>query len=350
MIRRPTLLSLIFLLLLAAAPSAPTAPQQNQVAASVVLPPRLVAGQPVTLAVLAADGRLVPGIVVELAGRQKVSTDATGRAAFTAPEPGVFVAQVPGTNAGAAALTIPAGAPARVNFARVPAEISTRDRFLVSGSGFRGEADANRVQLGGGRALVLAASPVALVVLPGPNTTPGPTQIVVGTGGAAATAGTTVLALDSQSGQVAPRKKATLVVHVRGTERPQELEARNLSPGVVRFTRGDLQWLTTSGGPDNMAAIEMEGRSVGDFSFRVRLLPATGGPPDMEAARQFLLSGSKRAPAGNKRRIEKLLHLLEHSPPGAAKVTDELGKILASQPAGEYGWLLRAARDALLNR
>ena len=350
MVRR---LKLLPSLLLAAALAAQTVPDENGVAASVVLPPKLEAGQPATLAVLAADGRLTPGISVDLSGGQKVTTDVTGRASFTAPtEPGVLLAQLPGTTKGAAGVVIPTRPPARVTLARVPVEISVRDRFVVSGFGFRGEADANRVWLGGRRALVLAASPAALVVLPGPGAQAGTTQIVVETGGAAATAPTTVVALelDSKGRSVAPKEKATLVMRVRGTEHPQLLEARNLSPRVVRFSRGDFEWLTTSGGAENTASIEMEGLSLGDFSFRVRLVPAAAGPPDVEAARQLLLAAGTHAPPGAGRRVANMIHRLDHLPPDVQKANEELGKILASQPAGEFDWLLVAARDALLNR
>src|SRR5580704_15781782 len=70
---------------------------------SIVLPPKLVAGQPGTLAVLDADGRLAPDVTVELGPQQntsqgkvqRVTTDITGRAFFTAPpQGGVIFARV----------------------------------------------------------------------------------------------------------------------------------------------------------------------------------------------------------------------------------------------------------------
>src|ERR1700740_453783 len=51
---------------------------------SIVLPPRLVAGQPATLAVLGVDGRLAQGITVDVGRGQRVKTDKSGRAFFTA--------------------------------------------------------------------------------------------------------------------------------------------------------------------------------------------------------------------------------------------------------------------------
>jgi hypothetical protein len=354
MIRRLTLLPF---LLVAAAAVAQSPSEQGPAALaamSVVLPVKVVAGQQATLAALTPGGRLAPGVPVELSSGEKLTTDASGRANFTAPSaPGVLVAQISGMpqgGTGAVALVIPPQPPARVGLMRVPGEISVRDRFAVSGYGFRGEADANRVSLGGQRALVLAASPVSLVVIPGPGAQPGPARIVVETGGAAATAPTDLVAVEVDSKTVAPKEKAMLVLRVRGTDRPQLLEVQNQSPRVVRFIHGDQQWLTTAGGANNAAEIKMEGLSPGDFSLRVRLVPAATGPPDVEAAHQYLVAASRRAPPNDVHRVEKLVHRLERRPPDVEKVSDDLGKILASQPAGEFGLLLLAARDALLNR
>ena len=352
--RCPTLLPFLLAIAALAAQAPPERSPALRDAASVVLPTKVVAAQQATLAALTPEGRLAPGVPVELSGGEKLTTDASGRANFTAPaEPGILVAQISGTpqsGTGAVALVIPPQPPARVGLTRVPGELSLQDRFAVSGYGFRGEADANRVSLVGQRALVLAASPVSLVVIPGPGAQPGPTRLVVETGGAAATAPTNLVAIEADSKSVAPKEKAMLVLRVRGTDRPQLLEVQNQSPRVVRFIHGDPQWLTTIGGTDNSAAIKMEGLSLGDFSFRVRLVSAATGPPDVESAHQYLLAASEHAPPKSIHRLGRLVHRLERRPPDVEKVSNDLGKILASQPVGEFGWLLLAARDALRNR
>src|ERR1035437_4953751 len=57
----------------------------------IVLQQKAIAGAPATLAVLDAAGRTLPNVVVELSTGQKVTTDVTGRALFTAPsEAGVL--------------------------------------------------------------------------------------------------------------------------------------------------------------------------------------------------------------------------------------------------------------------
>jgi len=124
---------------------------------TIVLPGRLVAGQPATLAVLGVDGRLAGGIKVDLGNGQQVTSDETGRAFFSAPASGaVLVARASG--ASAASLidpALPAGAQPAVLVA--PA-LSLREPFSICASGFRGDANASHVRINGEPALVLAPS------------------------------------------------------------------------------------------------------------------------------------------------------------------------------------------------
>src|SRR5580704_10617694 len=83
-------------------------------AVTIVLPPKLVAGRPATLAVLGVDGRLAEGIVVDLGSHSgtdvRVKTDKTGRAVFLAPtDTSVLIVKASG--AAAAALIDPPPAP-----------------------------------------------------------------------------------------------------------------------------------------------------------------------------------------------------------------------------------------------
>ena len=58
-------------------------------AVTIVLPPKLLADRPATLAVLGVDGRLAEGVIVDLGSHSgievRVKTDKTGRAVFLAP-------------------------------------------------------------------------------------------------------------------------------------------------------------------------------------------------------------------------------------------------------------------------
>src|ERR1700674_2650205 len=89
----------------AATPAQQRAKPQAGPPRTLILPPRIVAGLPATLAVLDAAGRLVPGAAVELSSGTKLKTDATGRALFTAPRGLVgLTAQIPGQNVTASAI------------------------------------------------------------------------------------------------------------------------------------------------------------------------------------------------------------------------------------------------------
>lgn len=322
-------------------------------AATIILPQKLVAGQPATLAVLTAEGKLAPGVAVEFSGGQRVTTDDSGRATFTSPEEaGVLLAQVPESAATGSATVIVPGPPARVELLQVPRVISIRDRFSVGGRGFRGEADANQVRLGGQAGLVLAASPVNLVILPSPQAALGVTQVAVNVGGAESSTVTTLVAVEmsTEKPSLGPRQKADLVVRVRGTDQPLQLEARNLNPAVVHFVRGDAQRVMTRGGQENSAAIEMEGLAAGEFSFSVRIVPPPAGLPDIGAAREYLVAARKVAPPNQTRRVDKLIHRLGQRSQDVVKIRNDLEKMLAQKPQGQFGRLIEAAWEVLLNR
>ena len=68
----------------------------------IVLPPRVVAGYAATLAVLDVNGRLAPGITVDIGNNEHVTTDNTGRAFFSAPSLGeILIAKASGASAAA---------------------------------------------------------------------------------------------------------------------------------------------------------------------------------------------------------------------------------------------------------
>ena len=350
------------LLLVAAAGALLGWPQSPAAAGTaIVLPHKLVAGHPATLAVLTPDGRLAAGAVVEFSGSERVITDATGRATFIAPpQHGVLLARLPDTvgsgsdvSASATVIELPANRPEGVQVDEFPHVISLHDRFTLSGSGFRGEAEANRAFLGNQPALVLAASPVGLVIAASPHAAPGSTQLLIEVDGRSpGPVPITLVAFElaSEKKQLAPKEKSKLVVRVRGSEQPLELEARNLTPEVAKLAGGNVQRLTTRGGRDNTAMILIEGRRPGNFSLGFRLIPAAAGLPDTQAARQHLLAARRLAPEGWGARVDRLLQRMERNPQDALKVRNDLEKLLAENPPGEFGRLLEAAWRILLGR
>src|SRR5439155_23379562 len=146
------------------------------------LPRRIVSGERATLAVLDANGRLTPGVTVTFSNGDRLKTDATGRALFVAPlNPGVIYGSIEGRPGRVSTVILaPAeAATAAMEISSAPRVASLTDRFEVFGKGFCGDADANQITIVDHGALVLASSPVSLVVLPPMELGPGPANVAI---------------------------------------------------------------------------------------------------------------------------------------------------------------------------
>lgn len=252
----------------------------------IILPAKLVAGAPATLAVLDSQGRLLPNVTVELSGGRNVTTDMTGRAIFKTPgQPGTFVAKASGLGVTASATLVasedsaphgaPDGTPEAVHVASYPHVITIHDRFTVEGAGFRGVADSNHIYLNGDPCLVVASSPVSLVALPGPSVPIGDVTLHVTVGGVDAGQFPVLAVLLEFSGPaeaVNAGSTGKLIVHARGTTEPLLLEVRNGSPGVIQLSKGNVQRLKTSGGEENSAPVDVKFETGGNYSVSARLL------------------------------------------------------------------------------
>ncbi|HYL67837.1 MAG TPA: hypothetical protein VEX69_01605 [Candidatus Limnocylindria bacterium] len=311
---------------------------------TIVLPPKVVAGKPATLAVFGADGKLASGVTVEVTKDQRVVTDTTGRATITAPtESDVVIARASG---GAVAALVDADGPATgAQPISVALVISRKDSFSICGGKFRGEGDANRVKINEERALVLAASPECLVVLPGPKVAPGLASISIQTGEAHWTAATTVVSLEFEPPhpELMPEKKSKLEVRAVGTEQPLQIVAENQTPGVLKFTRGDVQHMRTSGGANNLAAIEVQAIRSGEFSFHARMAP----PSDPVVAERYMRAALSLAPKELLRRLKSLTDRIARHPHDTEKAKRELEQIISTTIAGDLRTLLECADVAL---
>jgi len=322
----------------------------NTWAVTIILPPKLVAGRPATLAVLGVDGRLAEGIIIDLGSHSgidvRVKTDKTGRAVFLAPtDASVLIVKASG--AAAAALVDRLTAPnSKKNEISLPPVVSRIDAFPICGSAFHGEADANHIKLNDDPALVLAASPECLVILPGPRAEPGPANISIETGDDTPYTGiTTLVALhfDPPMPPLVPEKKSTLVLHVQGANTPIRILAENKTPGILHFIHGDSQEVLTSGGAQNAATIQIQTLSTGDFSFHARILQN----PDPQTARRYLEAAQPLAAKDLQSQIQSLVKQLAHNSRDTRKVSVELEKILSYTIRGDFRTLLESAGAAL---
>jgi len=262
----------------------------------------MIAGEAATLAVVNSAGRMASGAVVELSTGQKITTDATGRALFMAPsEPGAMTAKLFGQETMAASTVVaapslpahdPAGGDATqlnqqhysggLQVEPVPDEISypkfltLHDRFAIEATGLNGRADGNRVLLEGQPCLVMASSPVSLVVLPGLHVPIGPIGLKITVGGNdVGPLPVSVVLLEFSGPSETPNagSQSSLVLHARGTTEPLSVEVRNGSPGVIQFPHGTVQRLMTSGGEENMAPVDLKFLTAGNYTVTARLLP-----------------------------------------------------------------------------
>jgi hypothetical protein len=289
---------LAFTLLLGACAALAAAQQQPKPHASpaprlIILPPKVVAGAQGTLAVLDSQGRLLPNIAVELSGGQKVTTDLTGRAMFQAPDqPGTLVAKASGQGVTASATVVapedPAphggsgGTPGAVKVDSYPHTLAIHDRFTVEGSGFRGAADSNHVFLNDDPCLVVASSPVSLVVLPGPRVPVGNVTLRVTVAGIDAghyPVSGVLLEFSGPPEAVNAGSSGKLIVHAHGTTEPLILEVRNGSPGVIQLSKGNVQRLKTSGGDDNVAPVDVRFVTGGNYLVTAKLISTDGRQP-----------------------------------------------------------------------
>lgn len=330
---------------------------QPAVPRTIVLPQKTVAGAPATLAVLDAAGRVLPNVVVELSSGQKATTDATGRALFVAPsEAGVLIAQIPGQDITASAPVVksPDAEPQTsaeslspaVHLLAYPHFLSLHDRFTMEGTGFHSEADANRVFLADQACLVLASSPVSLVVLPGLHIPIGAIKLRVNVAGHDTGSDPVVMILLEISGPAeAPNAGAQgrLSVRVRGTRERLVVEVRNGSPEIIQLPRGNVERVTTSGGERNAAEIETKFLTPGDYTVTARLVPTDSGLPDLEAARQKLVAARALATGSWAARADRLIRRIDRAPQEIAQIRTELERMLDDKPSGQFAFLLESA-------
>lgn len=249
-----------------------------------LLPRKIVSGEHATLAVLDVNGRLTPGVRVNFSNGDRVTTDTTGRALFVAPlNPGKISATIEG-HPGRVFVTILNPTEASSDTLQVtaaPRVASLSDRFELAGREFCADADANNVTVGGIPALVLASSPMSLVVLPPDKVPAGNTDIVVSCHKSVSEPFRirfVELSLEANSSPLSPGDHRTLTVHVRGTPNKIALEARNLAPDIADLAGGNPARVSSSGGEENLAQFQLVGKQRGNFVVSIRLL-APPAPP-----------------------------------------------------------------------
>ena len=244
-----------------------------------LLPKKLVSGERATLAVLDLSGRLTPGVKVNFSNGDTLTTDASGRALFVAPlTTGAIYASIEG-RAGKVASTVVSSTESPSNSMEVelsPRVVSLSDRLEVIGHGFCGEADSNKVTMGGLPGLVIAASPASLAVVPSPEQAPGPASVEIACGQKRVQPYTVVfvnLELEANNAPLAPGEHREVLVRIKGSTAKLRLEARNLAPDVAELQGGGKTLrVMSAGGAENAAKFELIGKTKGSFVISIRLV------------------------------------------------------------------------------
>jgi hypothetical protein len=273
----------LFATLLVLSATAQQAPSASG-ARILLLPRRIVSGEHATLAVLDVNGRLTPGVAVTFSNGDHLTTDTTGRALFVAPlDPGPISAAIAGRS-GRVYTTILSRGDATSPSAEVvlaPRIASLADRFELTGHGFCGDADANRVTIAGLPALILASSPTSLVVLPPSDLEPGDADVQVScakNGALPFSVKFVALSLEADSSPLKAGDHRALSVRVRGTASKVPLEARNLAPDFAELVGGNPSRVSSSGGADNSAEFQLVGRKRGNFVVSIHLMSTQSAP------------------------------------------------------------------------
>ena len=244
-------------------------------AVTIVLPPKVVAGRPATLAVLGADGRLAPNVMVDMGLNLRVTTDRTGRALFVVPASGAaLIAKASGVTAVALidAPRILQRRPQWLLLLPLP-DCTTHLRFCAAG--LSGDADANLVKINGDFALVLAASPECIVVLAPPKAAAGPAKVSVEVSPTQATpkistsGSLTFVSLEfaPPAPALQPGKKSRFAVNVRGSDQPLRLVVENESPGVLAFSSRRFAGIAHHRRRAQLRGIRGTGDAVGRFQI-----------------------------------------------------------------------------------
>jgi hypothetical protein len=350
--RRIALMAAVSLLLPACAIAAPgqAASSEQNGEDRIVLPLELVAAEPATLAVLTADGHVAPGVEVVLSSGEEITTDESGRAHFLVPpETGPMFARIPGSEVREVGDVLPQGAGrGDLQVTGMPKVAALASPFVLRGVGFEGDADRNRIEIAGKRALVLASSPVQLVVMPSEDRIPGPASLVIHEGDAEVSTKVALVSVSSSSTNAIVRrgKKAEVIMLVRGTAEPVELDVRSLTPQVAQFARGDDMSVRTNGGVDNAAVIQLKGVGAGTFSLAINLKNISTSV-NAPVARDFLEAARKMAAPNTANRLEIILKKLSSGHVDAEEEQAELQAVSTESSSRDFQALINAACRAL---
>ncbi len=311
--------------------------------AEIVLPARLATDKPGTLAVLDSEGRLSSGVSVELSTGTRVVTNAGGEARFVAgSSPGTFTASVPNSAVRASSPVIAStgDSPSAVAIAKYPLVITRTEHFPVTGFNFRGDADLDQVTINGMPAVVLAASPFALEISPGPGLQAGSANLQIKVAGVTPSPiplDVVELRTERRGPRLTPGRRDDFVIHVRGSAQRLALAVWNVSPDAVALDGGNFQKVYTRGGKDNAAVLKLRGVHEGAISISVRLVPESPAIAESSQVQAELQSAFQLAAGDWAPRVAAAIERLRVDSKNTESVRRDLERMLAEAPPAAVG-------------
>jgi hypothetical protein len=265
-------------------PALNLAPRSPSLEAALLCPERAIAGQFLTVSVVAKDKQ--PERAVELSfNGATISTDAQGQALYMIPEdmpPGqtlhVSLAERPELSSKVVDILqqLDDGSTQRTpRIDKVSPFVSSDGVLVIDGHEFDGFGEKNKILIDNGvDAKVIAASPVQLRVLIPAKITPGLHSVTINEANRrSAPAKFEFIKAEVENPDLRKNKGYVdrLVVRIHGTRQPVAVRLVNRTPDVIKVSRGDNLLLTTPGGNDNSSIIGVKQLKKGDYKVEASI-------------------------------------------------------------------------------
>jgi len=265
-------------------PAVNAAPHSPSLDASLLAPERAIAGQFLTVSVIAKDRQPEGAIELSFNGAT-LSTDPRGQVMYMIPEdqpPGhtlhIAISDRPELNPRVVDIlqplddTIGSKAP-RID--RVSQMVAADGVLVIDGHDFEGLAERNRIVVDNEHdCKVIAASPVQLRVTMPAKITPGTHNVTLNNNALRSTPAKFDFVKAEIAQEDLRKTKGVLnriVVRVQGTKNPVPVRVVNKTPDVIKVTKGDNLLVTTSGGADNSYILSVKQLKKGDYKVETSI-------------------------------------------------------------------------------
>lgn len=265
-------------------PALNLAPRSPSLGANLLCPERAIAGQFLTVSVLAKDKQPERSVELSFNG-STISTDLNGQALYMIPEdmpPGqtlhISLAERPEVSSKVIDILQQlhdGSAPRTPRIDKVSPFVASDGVLVIDGHEFDGFADKNRIVLDNGiDAKVIASSPVQLRILIPGKIQPGTHTVTITDANLkSAPAKFEFIKAEIEQPDVRKTKGALdrIVVRIHGTRQPVPVRVVNRTPDVIKMSRGDNLLITTPGGSDNSSVLGVKQLKKGDYKVEASI-------------------------------------------------------------------------------